>query len=224
MATRLSRSLTELVSGRPVPIDDQGSIFRLDSLETRSILEWYRCNQRRWGGRIMKEDVEGIVDALSIPPRTFDPISVLRQSGQSRVLHLKSIRIHRFAGIHSFGQPGQQPEEFFFEVESPLTIVEGINGSGKTSLLSAITWCLTGKVYRSQRPPENLEACRIGTSCDPNNDDPEEPCLADISTVTPLPPKSVLKFLDGNRVQLDTWVELQIHRLESTGLYRSTLS
>ena len=145
---------------------------------------------------------------MSVPAPTFDAITVLPQSGQNRVLHLKSVRIHRFAGIHPFGQLEQPPEEFFFEIESPLTIIEGMNGAGKTSLLSAITWCLTGKIYRSQRPPEDVESCPIGMSCDPNSNDPQDGYLADISTITPLPPKSVLKSLDDNIVPLDTWVEL----------------
>ena len=44
-------------------------------------------------------------------------------------------------------------EVLTIDLTSSLLLLEGHNGSGKTSILNAIVWCLTGKLYRAQRAP-----------------------------------------------------------------------
>lgn len=59
-----------------------------------------------------------------------------------------------FAGLLRYGRVSDAPDAFIFTPTASVTLFEGANGSGKTSILNAIIWCLTGYLIRSQRGPE----------------------------------------------------------------------
>src|SRR5260370_186579 len=84
----------------------------------------------------------------AIFPRAATPTA---QAGAPRTLSIRRIEIRSFGGITGYGA-----DAFAFDFDGQMTVVEGKNGSGKTSLLSAICWCLTGQAYRTQRPPEHV--------------------------------------------------------------------
>ncbi|WP_176559975.1 ATP-binding protein [Teichococcus rhizosphaerae] len=96
--------------------------------------------------------------------------------------------------------------DFIFEPERPITLFEGWNGSGKTSLANAVVWCLTGKLLRSQRLPEGGDkeyACEVERGAE------EEVTQHTISPVTPLPTGQHWTPDRSERtVPADTWVEL----------------
>ncbi len=199
---------TELVSGRAVLLDDEGSEFRLTSPEARSIFDWYRRNENKWAGNVYKQDVEALVDQLEkTPPELLESINT-DQSLQRPIIHLKSVRVHRFAGIHRYGEPEQPPDDFEFEFEKPLTLIEGVNGAGKTSLLNAISWCLTGHIYRSQRAPEPVdESVQLEIVEEPNAGSINVG-NHDMTAITPLPSAETLTSLGDDTLPLDTWVEV----------------
>jgi len=200
----------ELVSGRGVVIDND-NVVQLQTEASRAIFDWYRRNRGKWTGRNMKVDVESIADQIDKTPPELDPVQTPATSGGPRILYLKSMRAHRFAGIHRYGSPDKPPEDFEFDIEAPLSIIEGNNGAGKTSLLSAISWCLTGHIYRSHRPPEPAEhPIEIWTSESEGTTEDTEYTVAlpTVSTITPLPPAGVLRELNVLPPPLDTWVEL----------------
>lgn len=198
----------DLVSGRAVLLDDKGTEFQLSSPEARSVFDWYRNNPGKWAGNVLKQDVETLVDQLKRTPPELSGNVYADQSTRLPKIHLKSVRAHRFAGIHRYGKPQQPPDDFCFEFKKPLTLIEGINGAGKTSLLSAITWCLTGHVYRSQRPPESaeqsvqLEIVRESDAGSGNE------ITYEMTAITPMPSAETLTSLGGEPLLLDTWVEL----------------
>jgi hypothetical protein len=49
------------------------------------------------------------------------------------------------------------PPDYSCDFSAPLTLFEGRNGSGKTSLANAILWGLTGEILRPQREPEKAD-------------------------------------------------------------------
>jgi hypothetical protein len=112
---------------------------------------------------------------------------------------------HRFAGLHAYGKATEVPADFIFEPEKPITLFEGWNGSGKTSLANAIIWCLTGQLPRPQRLPE---AGDKEFDCVIEHGD-EEPSNHAISPVTPLPhAKDWTPGATAKVIPADTWVEL----------------
>jgi len=198
----------ELVSGRAVVVDDNGKEFVLTSLQTRSIFDWYRQNRKKWGKNVQTPDVEALVDQLAKSPPTLPAVAGVSAKTGKRILRLKSIRVHRFAGIHRYGSANEAPEEFEFEFDQATTLIEGDNAAGKTSLLNAIIWCLTGRIHRSQRPPEvGDEPIRVA-SVDGSEQDGDSSVFDEITPITPLPPIDVLKATGGKPLPLDTWVEL----------------
>ena len=195
--------LADLIGGRVVALDG-GEELTLDSDDARAILDWYRRNRGRWQANLSAGDTDAIIDAIGTPPPTNEAEPVDGSAHAVRLLRLVKVEAHRFAGLHAYGRPSAPPASFVFEPCKPVTLLEGVNGSGKTSIANAITWCLTGHLIRSQRPPEEgpLEfACEIA------RDDHTTTTHA-MSAITPLPPKSGELPPNGEPIPADSWVEL----------------
>lgn len=199
---------SDLISGRPVGVGKQNTDYRLKSTISRSILAWYRTNRGLWAGNVRKEDVEAIVDAIEKEPPELTATAAARSEVKRR-LKLVRLEAHRFGGLHAYGTPNNAPENFIFEPSQPITLFEGWNGSGKTSLLNAVIWCLTGQLLRPQRKPEDAEeefSCRIDRNM---SEESEESTYHKLTPVTPLPdPERFLPGASEDRLPIDTWVEL----------------
>jgi hypothetical protein len=195
--------LADLTSGRTIATSEGHSLV-LSTDDARSALNWYRLNRAKWAGNVMAADCEAIVDALATKPPTIPaPPGVATHA--VRYLKLARLQAHRFAGLHAYGTDSTAPDDFVFEPDKPITLFEGWNGSGKTSLANAIIWCLTGQLLRPQRSPESGDRefeCVIDRDADPDT-------THAISPVTPLPhadawaPDAAAKVIPA-----DTWVEL----------------
>jgi hypothetical protein len=195
--------LADLVSGRVV-IADQSIRFDLLKAESRSVLDWYRRNRSKWSANLQGQDCEAIIDCIAnTPPTVAAP--ALSGEQERKVLHLVKLVAHRFAGLHAYGSADDPPEDFVFDFVKAITLFEGWNGSGKTSLANAVIWCLTGQLLRAQRLPGDgsLEfSCQI----DRDEHDASEHL---ITPVTPLPNRATwMPAASAKAVPADTWVEL----------------
>jgi hypothetical protein len=200
----------ELISGRAVLIGDSGKKFYLTSPQTRSLLQWYVCNPHKWTKHVLKSDLESLVNQLQKTPAQFSKKDYRhKETTHKHKINLKSIKAHRFAGIHEYGSIDCAPEDFYFDFQKPITLIHGKNGAGKTSLLNAITWCLTGYIYRSNRPPEPINLSKSIEILEHNqNSASDDKDTSNIPPITPLPSAEVLKLLKGKPIPVDTWVEL----------------
>ncbi len=214
----------ELVNGRPVQIDDKGASFQLISNESRNIFEWYLQRQNKWSQNVFAKEIEVFADLLDKTPPELISNESPKSASPKHVIHLKSVRAHRFAGIHRYGTLTEAPEDFFFEFVAPFTLIEGENASGKTSFVNAICWCLTGFVCRSQRAPETAEEA-INVALDEQmhvddilEHDEDKQVTFDIVSITPLPSAEVINLLHGRPIPLDTWVELEFVDSEGTSI------
>lgn len=152
----------------------------------------------------MTNDVEAICDHLETELPIL-PIPNIVAPNSARRLRLVKIVAHRFAGIHAYCKPENPPEDFIFEPKEPTSLFEGWNGAGKTSLLNAIVWCLTGEILRPQRAPESalLEFDAIFQTAES-----EEIARHSIPPVTPLPDGQLYSPDHDKPILIDTWVEL----------------
>ncbi|MGU3317492.1 ATP-binding protein [Sphingomonas sp. M6A6_1c] len=195
-------ALADLISGRKIGLDT-AETFGIPSVEARSILDWYRRHRPKWAGNLHAVDGEAIVDSIAAPPAAL-AAATSTVAGTRPLLRLARIVAHRFAGLHAYAEDGAAPPPFVFEPDRPITLFEGWNGSGKTSLANAMIWCLTGQILRPQRLPEKGD---MEFACIVSRD--EGVSEHNISAVTPLPhgmdglPDAAAKV-----VPADTWVEL----------------
>ncbi|QDT91076.1 ATP-binding protein [Gimesia algae] len=203
----------ELISGRGIRYGELGEVFRFNSIKTRSIFNWYLSNRQKWRGQNTKTDVESIVRELETEPPEYENISNIGPGNEKIKWHLKSVRAHQFGGIHRNEIFAEKPPIFEYVCEAPLVIFEGDNGAGKSSVLSAICWCLTGYIYRAQKQPEmGLDHFDVSTVVDIEQD--EDPIIHQIAKITPIPSSQVLASLDDLQVPIDTWVELKFETKE----------
>ena len=205
--------LLELIAGRSV-VAGENDLLQIVSSDTRAILNWYRNNSHKWSANLNTGDTEAVIDLVgSDAPLTFESDEFLAEpTGQK--LTLVKVQAHRFAGLHTFGTELHPPGTFVYEPRKNVTLFEGANGSGKTSLANAITWGLTGSLIRSQRPPEpgpTEFACTLRL---------EDGVFTEhyMSSVTPMPATSVACPADGIPILADTWVELTFEDSEGNRL------
>jgi hypothetical protein len=179
------------------------SEFSLATAPARSVLQWYTLNRTKWAGNVYDKDCEAIVDSMAAQPRV-SPVVGFTGGGKARTLTLQSMRAHRFAGLHRYRKAADAPEDFQLDFKSAVTFLEGANGAGKTSILNAIVWALTGQLLRPQRAPESGQTefdCELAPASSG-----EEAQIFRAVAVVPLPDLD-LERPTGQGV-VDTWVEL----------------
>lgn len=196
--------IADLVSGRPV----QGGAkerFILPDERSRSALEWYRKKgTAAWTDSVTAANGEDLVDAIHLAPPDLPALPARPANASTRRLRLKKLKAHRFAGLHKFGTPDASPKNYVHELTSPITLFEGRNGSGKTALVNAIIWALTGEMLRPQREPEAAKDFECWVAAE---DDANERTSHKLSPLTPMP--NVEQYRpDQPWVPADTWVEL----------------
>ncbi|MER9163990.1 AAA family ATPase [Mesorhizobium sp. M0715] len=201
----LESLLADLVSSRAVIIGGD-VLFSLPDDRARSALQWYRTRgAANWTANVSATHAEQLVDEILVKPPEVAAIPARPANANNRRLTLAKVEAHRFAGLHKFGTPGAPPQNYVHEFAAPVTLFEGRNGSGKTSLLNAIIWGLTGEILRPQREPEKADVdfnCWIA-----NADGGDDETAHRLSPVTPLPDVSQYRP-DQGWVPADTWVEL----------------
>lgn len=201
----LQSLLVDLVSGRSVTIEGD-VLFSLSDDRTRSALQWYRTRgAANWTANVSAVHVEQLVDAILAKPPEVVAIPARPANANNRRLTLAKVEVHRFAGLHKFGTPNAPPQNYVHEFPGPVTLFEGRNGSGKTSLLNAIIWALTGEILRPQREPEKADVdfdCWIENAGGGSDETAHR-----LSPVTPMPDVSQYRP-DQGWVPADTWVEL----------------
>jgi hypothetical protein len=195
--------LSELVNGYEVSLGGEKRLG-IASSDARAMLDWYRRNPNKWAVNLNGDDVEALIDLVGSEPPNVVPAAGASNAPSGNKLRLLKLRAHRFAGLHLYGKTSEPPEIFEFAPEKPITLFEGANGSGKTSIANAIIWCLTGHLIRSQRAPEQGPAefpCEVSHSDGKSTKHP-------MSAITPLPHAHSDLPVDGAPIPADGWVEL----------------
>lgn len=196
--------LLELMAGRKIACEG-GYLFGLESEAARSALGWYQRNQGKWTGNLGAVDAEAIIDVVGAPVPRLAPRSVTALGHSARRLRLAKVVAHHFAGLHAHAAGStERPDVFTFVPKKALTVFEGPNGSGKTSIMNAIVWCLTGYLIRSQREPE---AGPQDVPCEVSHPDGTRSTHL-MSAVTPMPHTGDGLVADGGPIAADTWVEV----------------
>lgn len=195
--------LADLVGGRDIAIGG-GTVFSLGSDDARAVLDWYRRNRGKWAGNLRAGDAEVIVDTIGTSPPAVAASAAGGPAGTRIVLRLVKVVAHRFAGLHVYGRSTEAPDTFTYVLRKAMTLFDGVNGSGKTSIANAIVWCLTGHLIRSQRPPEEGP---VEIMCEVTRDEGAV-STHPMSTITPMPHGGSDLPADGKPIPADSWVEL----------------
>lgn len=147
----------ELLSGRRIALGVTDYV-QIESAPSRNMLDWYLKNGSIWrqsdgprARQVRDEHIEALLSMLDRPePPAKPPIEAVHAQG--RRLHIKSVRASQFGGLTEYSASPDADSIFEFSFEKAVTLLQGKNGAGKTTVLNAIAWCLTGLVYRTSRP------------------------------------------------------------------------
>ena len=153
------------------------------------------------GGDNLAEKVTKLIDASTLPEFEAQPREATDE-GNGKSWRIANIGAFSFRGL----APANHVWEFNFDSESHL--LYGPNGCGKSSLLGAVAWCLTGNIFRDDCPPGN-------------------PTAIDVFTVGNTPKKAdprpdALSLLDETGASISAtsvfWVSIQLKRKDTTGI------
>lgn len=148
-----------LAAGNSLQISS-GADFSLPLQDSRTVLAFYNQNRQAYWNpdkdtNILDGEIDRLLDALDRPAKVTAPAT--RPASQQQRWQLTRITAHRFRGLHRHcDDKGAAPEPFTLDLSRHVTLFRGFNGAGKTSLISAICWCLTGYGHRSQGLPAPL--------------------------------------------------------------------
>ncbi len=100
---------------------------------------------------LIKEDLEDKDEEETKEQKSKNPQSDVGASGY----RIGLLRAHSFRGLAPAGQ------EWEYDFEGKSHLLYGPNGCGKSSLLGAISWCLTGRIFRDDQPPETPQDVKV---------------------------------------------------------------
>jgi len=167
--------------------------------------------------------VESVLKALDEQSPTA--IKSLPQAEADKpIWHLEGVEVHRFGGLqHHLGPDGEDPAPLVLELDKDITLISGFNGAGKTALLSAIIWCLTGKALRSQHMPHEVhEPMAVEWSTDTDGmQETDSPQEIAVPPIVPIPSADNLARL-GDLPKNDTRVSLTFRRPDTGKTSRVT--
>ncbi len=192
-----------------------GNEFSLSLQDSRTVLSFYNQNRQAYWNpdkdtSILDGEIDRLLDALDKPAKVTAPAT--RPPSQQQRWQLVGITAHRFRGLHRHcDDQGAAPKPFTLELSRHATLFRGFNGAGKTSLISAICWCLTGYGYRSQGLPSPLHA-PIAVQVANNDESAEFNATFELPPIVPIPTEKELLAVDG-QPQVDTWVRLKFQSL-----------
>ncbi|WP_413207346.1 ATP-binding protein [Rhodospirillum sp. A1_3_36] len=211
----LDEVVAVLIGGEAVTLSEGGQ-FVLDNPDSRSLLAFYNRNRMSYWNpdkvaSISEGEVDQLINALGQP---YTPPAMPLMAAQGRQQwRLTKIEAHRFRGLHRHcGSEGKDPDPFSHVIAGDVTLFRGFNGAGKTSLLNAVCWCLTGIVHHSQAlpsPPYN----QINVQVQPDNGlSGAIPSTFKMPPLVPVPTDEELALVGGTP-KIDTWVRLTLQSI-----------
>ncbi|UVK35986.1 ATP-binding protein (plasmid) [Mesorhizobium sp. AR10] len=210
----LDEVVQHLAAGDVLDVSGGGE-FSLSQQDSRTLLAFYDQNRQAYWNpdkdtNIVDGEIDRLLDALDKPAKVTTPTT--RPASQQQQWQLVGITAHRFRGLHRHcDDSGAAPKLFSLDLSRQATLFRGFNGAGKTSLISAICWCLTGYGYRSQGLPSYLhvpitvQIAHDGESAEPN-------ATFELPPIVPIPTEKELLAVDG-QPKVDTWVRLKFRSL-----------
>jgi len=211
----LDEVIAGLIAGDTLRISG-GDEFSLHLADSRAILAFYNQDRRAYWNpdkdtAIQDGEVDRVLDALDNVPKTT--ALARRQPSTEQKWQLIKVTAHRFRGLHRHcAEGGSDPKLFELDLSAGSTLFRGFNGAGKTSLISAICWCLTGIGHRSQGLPAPLHDLVPVQIAESGDDDEAAGAGFELPAIVPIPTEKELVAVDG-APKLDSWVRLTFRSL-----------
>lgn len=211
----LDEVIARLIAGESLHVAG-GDAFQLPAADSRAILSFYNQDRRAYWNpdkdtNIQDGEVDKVLEALDRPPKVVTLPT--RQPSVVQKWQLIKVEAHRFRGLHRHcEEAGKDPRPFELELSASATLFRGFNGAGKTSLISAVCWCLTGLGHHSQGLPAPLHEVLTVQVDGSDGDDQTAPTGFELPAIVPIPTEQELIAVDGTP-KVDTWVRLTFRSL-----------
>lgn len=196
----LDEVVRHLIAGDALQVSG-GVEFSLPLPDSRTVLAFYNQNRQAYWNpdkdtNILDGEIHRLLDSLD-EPVVGSPPTVRPSTSHKRWL-LVGVTAHRVRGLHRHcDEAGRDPVALTLDFSRDATLFRGFSGAGKTSLMSAICWCLTGYGHRSQGLPSPLHIpINIQVAGD---DDTGTNAGFELPAIVPIPTETEPLAVDGKR-------------------------
>ncbi|MGX5652713.1 hypothetical protein ACWKW4_20855 [Hydrogenophaga borbori] len=117
--------------------------------ESRRLFRYLLDSPLRATKDLAAEFVDGLWEAYSATDEREEEggVDQVAQSSDQRTWRIARVRAKNFGGLNLY-----QGADFSWELRGESWLLDGVNGSGKSSLLGAISWAFTGQRPRDESP------------------------------------------------------------------------
>lgn len=139
-----------LLSGEPFAYKNAGKTTNVQlAAESRRLFRYLLDSPLRATKDLASEFVDGLWTAYSAQDESREAKTgaLVAQSTDQRTWRIERVRTKNFGGLNLY-----QGAEFSWELKGESWLLDGVNGSGKSSLLGAISWAFTGLRPRDEAP------------------------------------------------------------------------
>lgn len=139
-----------LLSGEPFAYRNAGKATTVQlSAESRRLFRYLLDSPLRATKDLAPEFIDGLWTAYSAQDESGGAATAaqMAQSTDQRTWRIERVRTKNFGGLNLY-----QGTEFSWELKGESWLLDGVNGSGKSSLLGAISWAFTGLRPRDEAP------------------------------------------------------------------------
>ncbi len=197
--TRLE--IQKLISGKASKLGKETLILETEAeRKMLYILAQSNVSLSHETGASLQERVLELWDTTTIPVIDAEATDTPEDHAASPRWRIGKIVAQSFRGL------APALHEWVFDLEGRCHLLFGPNGSGKTSLLGALSWCLTGKIFRDDSPPSNPEPISVFSATEPK-------------LLGERPDALALMDADGQSTSLNEryWVKLQLLGIDADG-------
>ncbi len=156
--TRTRQLVIKLIKGETVPIGGETvGPLKDDELLLLYTIVAHLPDLSGSTGKVLADKVIELFENAEIPGEIGE--SDVSETYSNKWI-LRRVRACSFRGLAPAGK------EWEFEFDGKSHLIYGPNGCGKSSLLGAIAWCLTGKIFRDDQPPSAPEDVAVYTTAE----------------------------------------------------------
>ncbi|MFP5516984.1 MAG: ATP-binding protein [Alphaproteobacteria bacterium] len=171
--------------------------------------KWRKCWEDGEAKNASDLEIRALIEAIKTAPTWPEAPGLTTDDGAAH-WDLVGADINQFGGLHAHcSSTGSPPDVIRLDFARPIQLFQGRNGAGKSQIIRALAWAMTGRIPRSQGEPAALQGMIAHYNAPPTAGGTQERAF-DLPVIVPFPDEAELEACGGTP-RIDTAVTLRFH-------------